>query len=74
MFEKAHSPEKARIIVCDDADPPYELQDELSTDEGDALNTARYGADLRRLVPQVRPDLVFCDLKMPGVEGLSLAW
>jgi DNA-binding response OmpR family regulator len=64
--------EKARIIVCDDEEPMREMLEELLTDEGYAVTTARDGAELRRLVPQVRPDLVVCDLKMPGEDGLSL--
>jgi two-component system phosphate regulon response regulator OmpR len=65
-------PEKARIIVCDDEEPMRELLEELLTDEGYAVTTAAGGAELRRLVPLVRPDLVICDLKMPGEDGLSL--
>jgi DNA-binding response OmpR family regulator len=64
--------EKARIVVCDDEEPMREMLDELLTDEGYAVTTAKDGADLRRLVPQIRPDLVICDLKMPGEDGLSL--
>lgn len=64
--------EKARIIICDDEEPMREMLEELLTDEGYAVTTARDGADLRRLVPQIRPDLVICDLKMPGEDGLSL--
>lgn len=64
--------EKARIVVCDDEEPMRDLLEELLTDEGYAVTTAKDGADLRRIVPQVRPDLVICDLKMPGEDGLSL--
>ena len=64
--------EKARIIVCDDEEPMRELLEEMLTDEGYAVTIAKDGAELRRLVPQVRPDLVVCDLKMPGEDGLSL--
>lgn len=64
--------ERARIIVCDDEEPMRELLEELLTDEGYSVTTASNGADLRRLVPKVRPDLVICDLKMPGEDGLSL--
>lgn len=45
---------------------------ELLTDEGYAATTAKAGADLRQLVPKIRPDLVICDLKMPGDDGLFL--
>lgn len=64
--------EKARIIVCDDEEPMRDLLEELLTDEGYAVTTARDGAELRLLVPKIRPDLVVCDLKMPGEDGLSL--
>lgn len=64
--------EKVRIIVCDDEEPMRELLEELLTDESYAVTTASNGAELRRLLPQIRPDLVSCDLKMPGEDGLSL--
>ena len=64
--------EKARIIVCDDEAPMREMLEEFLTDEGYSVTVASNGADLRRLVPQIRPDLVICDLKMPGEDGLSL--
>lgn len=64
--------QKARIIICDDEEPMREMLEEFLTDEGYTVTTARDGAELRRLVPQVRPDLVLCDLKMPGEDGLSL--
>ncbi len=35
--------EKARIIVCDDEEPMRELLEELLTDEGYAVATARDG-------------------------------
>lgn len=63
----------ARIIVCDDELPMLEFLDELLTGDGYAVTTARGGAELRALVPQVRPDLVICDLNMPGEDGLSLS-
>ena len=64
--------EKARIIVCDDEEPMRDLLHELLTDEGYTVTTVKDGAELRRQVPQLRPDLVICDLKMPGEDGLSL--
>jgi DNA-binding response OmpR family regulator len=64
--------EKARIIVCDDEAEMREMLEEFLSDEGYAVTAAAGGAELRRLVPEVRPDLVICDLKMPGEDGLSL--
>jgi len=65
--------EKARIIVCDDEPEVRELVAEILSGEGYAVTTAEGGAQLRRLVPQVRPDLVVCDIRMPAEDGLSLA-
>lgn len=64
--------EKARIIVCDDEAPMREMLEEFLTDEGYTVSVARDGAELRQMVPMIRPDLVICDLKMPGEDGLSL--
>lgn len=63
---------KARIIVCDDEPEMRDMLVEFLTDEGYAVEQAGDGADLRRLVPAFRPDLVICDLRMPGEDGLSL--
>ena len=64
--------EKARIIVCDDEEDMRDMLEEFLTDEGYAVTVAKGGAELRQIVPMVRPDLVICDLKMPGEDGLSL--
>ncbi len=64
--------EKARIIVCDDDNHVRSMLEEFLIDEGYAVSAVSGGAALRRLVPQFRPDLVVCDLKMPGEDGLSL--
>ena len=64
--------EKARIIVCDDEEPMRDMLEEFLTEDGYAVTIAKDGAELRQIVPLVRPDLVICDLKMPGEDGLSL--
>jgi len=63
---------KARIIVCDDDAQVRKMLAEFLVDEGYDVETAGDGAQLRLLVPRFRPDLVVCDLKMPGEDGLSL--
>jgi DNA-binding response OmpR family regulator len=63
---------KARIIVCDDEEEMRAMLSEFLTEEGYAVETADGGAELRRKVPAFRPDLVICDLRMPGEDGLSL--
>lgn len=64
--------EKARIIVCDDEEDMRAMLREYLVDEGYTVECASDGAELRRLVPHFRPDLVICDLRMPGEDGLSL--
>lgn len=64
--------EKARIVVCDDEEPMRDMLEEFLTEEGYAVTVAKDGAELRQIVPLLRPDLVICDLKMPGEDGLSL--
>lgn len=63
---------RARIIVCDDDNLVRNMIAEFLTDEGYEVAEAGDGAALRTLVPKFRPDLVICDLKMPGEDGLSL--
>jgi DNA-binding response OmpR family regulator len=64
--------EKARIVICDDEAPMREMLDEFLTDEGYSVTVTSNGAELRQVVPVIRPDIVICDLKMPGEDGLSL--
>ena len=63
---------KARIAVCDDDPDLRELLVDLLTRDGYEVAAAEDGASLRALVPRFRPDLVVCDLIMPGEDGLSL--
>lgn len=63
---------KARIIVCDDDDLVRAMLVDFLNDEGYEVSGASGGAELRAMVPKLRPDLVICDLKMPGEDGLSL--
>lgn len=63
---------KARIIVCDDDDLVRSMLVDFLADEGYEVSGAANGAELRGMVPDLRPDLVVCDLKMPGEDGLSL--
>jgi two-component system phosphate regulon response regulator OmpR len=62
----------ARIIVCDDDDLVRAMLVDFLADEGYEVSGAANGAELREVLPGFRPDLVVCDLKMPGEDGLSL--
>ncbi len=61
-----------RIILCDDQYVVLEgLRKILSSDPGiEVVGTAENGEDLIRLLPQLQPDLVLVDLKMPVMNGI----
>ncbi|WP_298285024.1 response regulator [Novosphingobium sp.] len=63
---------RARIVVCDDDPDVRELLYDLLRKDGYDVEAVEDGIALRRLVPRFRPDLVVCDLMMPGEDGLSL--
>lgn len=64
---------RARIVVCDDDPDVREMLYDLLRKDGYDVEAAQDGIALRRLVPKFRPDLVVCDLMMPGEDGLSLS-
>ncbi len=63
---------RARIIVCDDEAEVRDMLQEYLAGEGYDVTCVSGGPELRLAVPQVSPDLVICDLRMPGEDGLSL--
>ena len=71
--EAQKAPPRARIAVCDDDPDVLDMVGELLEGAGYEVARAAHGAELRRLVPAFRPDLVVCDITMPGEDGLSLA-
>jgi two-component system phosphate regulon response regulator OmpR len=63
---------RARIVVCDDDPDVRDLLVDLLRKDGYEVEAAEDGIALRKLVPKFRPDIVVCDLMMPGEDGLSL--
>lgn len=63
---------KARIVVCEDEEQTRDMIEEFLSDEGYAVIGVDGGPALRRVVPEFRPDLVICDLRLQGEDGLSL--
>lgn len=63
---------RARVIVCDDDPDVRDLLVDLLTKDSYDVEAAEDGIALRHLVPKFRPDIVICDLMMPGEDGLSL--
>ena len=39
----------------------------------DIVGRARNGIEARRLLDELRPDIAFLDIRMPGIDGLALA-
>lgn len=61
------------------ADDEPQLLDELQQllaeawPDLDIVARARSGTEARRLLDELRPDIAFLDIRMPGIDGLSLA-
>jgi len=76
MSELTSSPQAGlRALVVDDEAPALsELAYLLHRDDriGD-IRTASNGADALRALESAPVDVVFCDIKMPGLDGMALA-
>lgn len=61
-----------RVLICDDQDIVRQgLEVILSTASNiEVVGTAVDGAEALDLVPELRPDIVLMDLKMPGMNGI----
>jgi DNA-binding NarL/FixJ family response regulator len=62
-----------RVLVCDDQAVVTDgLELILNADpEIQVVGTAHDGAEALLVIPQVKPDLVLMDLKMPGMNGIQ---
>jgi CheY-like chemotaxis protein len=60
-----------RVLVIDDDDGVRESFRAALEDAGYAVTTASSGAAGLESASAARPDLVFCDLKMPGLSGVE---
>src|SRR6266540_620490 len=62
-----------RVLICDDQDVVLEgLQTILkSASELEVVGVAHDGAEALEKIPQVHPDVVLMDLKMPGMNGIQ---
>lgn len=75
---EAHSTETAadlthiRILVVDDEADMRELASYILTQAGAEVTTAASAAQAIALLEQSSPDLLLCDIGMPGMDGYSL--
>ena len=66
------SASKGRILIVDDEANARNALAELMDDAGYSISTAADGRTALLQMEQVDPDVVLTDLKMPGMDGLSL--
>lgn len=62
-----------RVLICDDQEVVLEgLQAILKAAPGiEVAGAAHDGAEAVELIPEVRPDVILMDLKMPGMNGIQ---
>ena len=63
---------KGRVLIVDDEANARSALAELLDDAGYSVSTAADGRTALLQLEQVDPDVVLTDLKMPGMDGLSL--
>jgi two-component system NtrC family sensor kinase len=63
---------RARILVIDDEQAVRDLIADALLIEGHDVHTAENGKEGLDLINQHRFDLVFCDLRMPEMDGQAL--
>lgn len=64
-----------RVVIVDDESP---ARDELKylleqMENVDIIGLARNGQEALAIIPELRPDVVFLDIQMPDISGLSVA-
>ncbi|HYP17939.1 MAG TPA: ATP-binding protein, partial [Opitutus sp.] len=64
---------RRRLLVVDDVAVNRSVLAELLTPLGFEVADAASGDEALRQIPTVRPDVVFLDLRMPGMDGFELA-
>ena len=64
---------RRRILVVDDVAINRHVLRDLLVPLGFEVTEAADGAEALAVVQTVKPDLVFLDLRMPGIDGLELA-
>jgi CheY-like chemotaxis protein len=57
------------VLVIDDDDDARELLAEIVANAGYTVATARDGGEALELLRAIRPELIFLDVVMPGVDG-----
>ena len=61
-----------KILIVDDERAIRNSLGEILTDEGYEVDTAEDGATALSKVDKERFDVIFCDIKMPGMDGTEV--
>ena len=64
---------KRLLVIDDDPDVGVALRAKLEAGQQYSVMTATSGQEALRLLQTNRPDLMLCDIDMPGMDGVSLA-
>jgi signal transduction histidine kinase len=64
--------DKSRILIIDDEEVVLDSCTQILEGSGHLIQTAPDGATGLHLVGEYQPDLVFVDLKMPGIPGMEV--
>lgn len=62
---------KYSILVVDDEENIRWLYKEELEEEGYVINAASSGEEALAMLPEIKPDLVVMDIKMPGLSGVE---
>jgi putative two-component system response regulator len=69
---KPHSLAGARILVVDDDPTVHSVVGRFFEESRYIVTHARDGAEALRMIQDSPPDLVLCDIRMPGMDGIEL--
>ena len=61
-----------KVLVIDDEKPTLSMFNLFLTAYGYEVNTAENGEKGLKLYDELSPDIVFTDIKMPGIDGLEV--
>jgi len=62
----------SRILIVDDEASIREILRQVFEYEGHVVDTAGTGSEALQLLPLTEPDVVFLDVKLPGMDGLEV--